>query len=124
MDDKKIRVVIADDSKFMRELIKQVLSRIESIEIVGEASDGENTVRVVEELKPDILVLDINMPRINGIEVLKILRERGINTKVLVVSSLAQAHLVEEAKKYGVKEYIIKPFKPFELLAAIKNALE
>ena len=107
----KIKVIIADDSRLMREVIGGMLREEEDIEIIGQAADGRQAVQLCEELNPDILVLDVIMPEMDGIEVLKELRKAHSNTRTIVFSSKTQrfAPITVEALALGAAGYIPKP---------------
>ena len=82
----KIRILIADDHSIVREGLKQLLELEEDFEVVGQASNGVETIEKVKETKPDVLLLDINMPIMNGIKALKKLKEDGIGTRVVILT--------------------------------------
>ncbi len=115
-----LKVVIADDSRLMRAMIKRVLSSL-GAEVVGEASNGEEAVKLIKEVKPDLAILDINMPKKDGLNVVKEVREAGMDTKVAFLTALNQPWVIEEAKKLGVTAFIPKPFKSEDLKKVISN---
>ena len=116
------RVLLADDLYFMRMVQKEVLEA-SGYEIVGEASTGTEAVAKYEELKPDIVVLDITMPEMNGLEAMRRIFEIDVAAKIIICSAIGQQSLIVDAINSGIKDFIVKPFKPERLLSAIKKAL-
>jgi len=115
------RVVIADDESIIRMDLKEMLSGL-GYQIVGEASDGKQAINLARELKPDLVIMDIKMPEMDGITAAKILTEERI-APVLLLTAYSQVELVQGAKEAGVVGYIVKPFRQDELLPAIEVAL-
>lgn len=116
------RIMITDDSDIMRLLLKEFLTRLGHI-IVGEANNGEEAVWKCQELKPDLITMDITMPIMNGIEALKKIKEWNVDTKVVMFSALAQPKVIQEAMQLGANGFIEKPFDMIEIKAAIEQAL-
>ncbi|UCF97670.1 MAG: response regulator [Spirochaetaceae bacterium] len=116
------RVLLADDLYFMRMVQKEVLEA-KGFEIVGEASTGTEAVARYEELNPDIVILDITMPEMNGLEAMKKIFEFDRNAKIIICSAIGQQNLIVDAINAGIKDFIVKPFKPERLLSAINKAL-
>jgi DNA-binding NarL/FixJ family response regulator len=117
-----ISTVIADDHALVREGIRSLLERAGDVEVVGEASDGEQAVRLVRELKPDLLLIDLSMPRLNGIEALQRLREENSTTRVLVISMHKDESIVLRALRAGAKSYLLKESFKEELYFAVRSA--
>ena len=117
------RVLIADDASFMRELLRDVLSE-GNYKVVAEAADGDSTVAAFREHHPDIVTLDIVMPGKSGLEVLRELMALDPSACVVMCSALGQEALVMEALESGASEYIIKPFKPDQVLGALSRATQ
>lgn len=115
----KIRVMITDDHSLIREGLKQLLEFDGSIEVVGEASNGVECLEKLNECNPDVLLLDINMPEKNGIEVLKQMKEDDSNIKVLILTVHNEMDYLMKAVDIGVDGYILKDSESAELKKAI-----
>lgn len=114
-----IRVMLADDHVLMREGIRQLLEFDGSMEVVAEANDGEECIEKLLETEPQILLLDINMPRGNGIEILKEIKRRKINVKVLILTVHEEIEYLLKAVDYGADGYVMKDAESVELKKAI-----
>ena len=115
----KIRVFLADDHLIIRDGLKKLLEFESDIEVVGEAGDGEECISKVSELKPDVLLLDICMPKLSGIEVLMELQNKSINTKILVVTVHDEFSYLKKAIYNGAAGYILKDSDFDQFLFAI-----
>ena len=115
-----IRVVIADDHALLRQGIRNVLELEPELTVLGEAADGEEAVRQVEELKPDVLLLDVNMPKGNGLEVTRRLKEAGSPVKIVVLTIHDDQNYVVELVKAGAAGYLLKDVEPSMLIQALK----
>lgn len=115
------RVLIADDESIIRMDLREMLGSL-GYQVVGEAADGISAVNLARELKPDLVIMDIKMPELDGIGAAKILTEERI-APVLLLTAFSQRELVEGAKDAGVVGYIVKPFRESELLPAIEIAM-
>ena len=118
-----VRVLIVDDFAGWREFIRAELRKDPDCQIVGESSDGKHAVQEAERLQADLIVLDIGLPRLNGIEAAKCIRERRPETKILFVSENRSPEIVEEALRIGEGGYVVKTDAKRELLPALKAAL-
>ncbi len=117
-----IKVIIADDHNVVREGLRMILAEAEGIEVIGEAADGEEAVRVARQRKPDVVLMDLLMPRLDGIQAAKRLAEEGLASRVLILTSSATAEGVGDAVRAGVAGYLMKDVQSVDLVAAIRNA--
>ena len=117
------RVLVADDASFMRQMIREIVEA-EGHEVVGEASDGDEVVEEFKRLSPDVVTMDIVMPRRSGIDAVKGIMELDSGAKVVMCSALGQETLVQEAMAAGARDFIVKPFKPDVVIATIEKVLE
>ena len=115
------RVVIADDESIIRMDLREMLTNLGYL-VVAETGDGISAVNTARELRPDLVIMDIKMPDLDGIQAAKILTEERI-APVLLLTAFSQQELVEGAKEAGVVGYIVKPFRESELVPAIEVAL-
>lgn len=116
----KIRVMITDDHSLIREGLKQLLEFDGSIEVVGEASNGVECLEKLEKCNPEVLLLDINMPEKNGIEVLKQMKVEDSKVRVLILTVHNEMDYLMKAVDIGVDGYILKDSESAELKKAIK----
>ncbi len=116
----QIRVVIADDHMLLREMLCQTLRQEKSIEVVGEAGNGLQAIDVISDLKPDIVLLDIIMPEMNGIKVLPAIREKSPKTKALMLTVAKDEGMILKALKAGAKGYLSKDVSISDLIKAIQ----
>ena len=119
-----IKVMIADDHILMREGIKQLLEFDGSIDVVGEVSDGEECLAKLPLVRPEVLLLDINMPKKNGIEVLQDIKKRNIPVKVLILTVHNEIDYLLKAVDVGVDGYILKDSESSELKKAIDAVVQ
>ena len=121
MTEKIIKVVLGDDHRMLRDALSDMLTLESDIEVVGAASDGEGIIELVRKRAPDVLVLDISMPGISGIEVARRLREMKSPVRVLALSAYAERSFVEAMLKAGAVGYITKGAAPEDLTRAIRE---
>jgi NarL family two-component system response regulator LiaR len=120
MNDKKpIRLFIADDHAIVREGLRFLAATNPEIEIIGEAEDGAEAVRLALELMPDVIVLDLLMPRMDGIAAIKAIKREHSEARILVLTSFAEEEKVFAAIKAGAQGYVLKDASPQELIQAI-----
>ncbi len=115
----KIRVVIADDHGLFREMLRLAMRREGSVKIVGEAANGRQTIDVIIDLKPDIVLLDSMMPEMGGIEVLPVIRKKSLKTKALMLTVNKNEAVIFKALKGGAKGYLSKDVSISGLIKAI-----
>ncbi len=117
----QIRLVIADDESIIRMNLKETLVGLGYL-VVGEAGDGVSVINLSRELRPDLVLMDIKMPKLDGIQAAKVLTEEKI-APVLLLTAYSDRELVDRAREAGVVNYVVKPFREAELLPAIEIAL-
>ena len=117
----KLRVVVAEDESLIRIDIVEIL-RDNGFDVVGEAGDGEKAVALAEELRPDLVVMDVKMPLMDGISAAEIIGKKNI-APVVLLTAFSQRELVERAAEAGALAYVVKPFTPNDLIPAIDIAL-
>lgn len=116
--------MIAEDYTILREGLRSLLSSHPEFEIVGEAEDGQEAIRSVEKLKPDLALMDLSMPRMNGMDAIKEIKKRSPETKVLVLTVHKTEEYIHAALQSGADGYILKDSTHAELGMAIKHILE
>ena len=117
----RTRVIVADDESLIRMDLREMLTNLGYL-VVGEVADGRSAVNQARELRPDIVIMDIKMPDMDGIEAAKILTEERI-APVVLLSAYSQRDLVDRAREAGVTAYLVKPYKEEDLTPAIEVAL-
>lgn len=121
---KKIKILLADDHFIITDGIIAMLSQHKEYEIIGEARDGEDTLTKVKELSPDILIVDISMPKINGIDVVKKIRENDSVIKILALTQHDKSEYIMQMLKAGADGYLLKNSNKEELITALKAISE
>lgn len=116
------RLVIIDDAAGTRLILKTILEGA-GHEVVGQAADGEEGLALVEKLQPTLILVDMLMPRLDGIAFAHRLRERGVLTPVVMVSSVNAVDRIRAAREAGVFHYMLKPFEPAKVIAVVAAAL-
>lgn len=117
-----VRVLIVDDNRFTRELLEEILLS-DGIEVVGEATNGREAVRFNAQLQPDLTIMDVVMPVMNGVEATKKILEANPNGKIIISSVLGQDSMVIDALAAGAKEYLEKPFNGKAVLRIVRRIL-
>lgn len=118
-----IRVILADDHHLVRQGMRALLEQTGDIEILAEAENGHEAVHLTRDLAPDVLVMDINMPRLNGIQAAEQIHKLDLPTQVVILSMHADKTLIRQALRYGVRGYLLKRSVIEELLLAVRAAL-
>jgi DNA-binding NarL/FixJ family response regulator len=116
-----IHVLIAEDHLMVRAGIRALLEKAGDIHVMGEASNGQEAVEMTEALKPDVLIMDIMMPRMNGIQAAENIRDMKLPTYILLLSMYSDEGFVHQALQYGVKGYVLKSSVSDELLRAVRT---
>jgi DNA-binding NarL/FixJ family response regulator len=116
-----IRILVADDHAVVRQGLRSFLSLQDDMEVVGEAEDGAQAVEAAERLRPDVVLMDMVMPGVDGVEAIRRIRELGPETRVVVLTSYADDTKVVPAVRAGAAGYLLKDVQPAELAAAIRT---
>jgi two-component system chemotaxis response regulator CheY len=117
------RILVADDASFMRQIIRDILES-DGHQIVAEASDGIQAVEEWRKHHPDVVTMDIVMPRRSGIDAVRAIAAIDATARIVMCSALGQETLVTEALQAGARDFIVKPFKPDAVLATLRRVLE
>ncbi|GFN36420.1 response regulator [Tepidimicrobium xylanilyticum] len=115
-------ILIVDDASFMRMMIKDILIK-NGFEVVGEAENGAIAVEKYKELNPELVIMDITMPEMDGIQAVKEIININPNAKIIMCSAMGQQAMVIEAIQAGAKDFIVKPFQHERVVEAVKKAL-
>ena len=115
-------VLICDDAAFMRMMIKDILTK-NGYNVAGEAENGLKAIEKYNETKPDLVMMDITMPEMDGIQALKKIKEADPNATVIMCSAMGQQAMVIEAIQSGAKDFIVKPFQAERVLEAVKKVV-
>ena len=115
-------ILICDDAAFMRMMIKDILTK-NGYNIVGEAENGAKAVEKYAELKPDLVLMDITMPEMDGIEALKKIKAADANASIIMCSAMGQQAMVIESIQSGAKDFIVKPFQADRVLEAVQKVV-
>jgi len=115
-------ILICDDAAFMRMMIKDILTK-NGYNIAGEAENGAKAVEKYNETKPDLVLMDITMPEMDGIQALKKIKEIDSNAAIIMCSAMGQQAMVIEAIQSGAKDFIVKPFQAERVLEAVKKVV-
>jgi len=118
------RVLIADDEALMRKALKVFVDAAPDMEVVGEAADGIAAVHLASELQPDVVLMDIQMPRMDGVEATKGVIAASPRTRVVAVTTFSSQRYVVPALRAGASAYLVKDTEPAALVAAIRDALD
>ncbi|HEX9061054.1 MAG TPA: response regulator [Clostridia bacterium] len=116
------KVLIVDDAAFMRMMIKDILSK-NGYEVVGEAENGARAIEKFKELVPDLVVMDITMPEVDGIQAVKEIKKINNDSKIIMCSAMGQQAMVIESIQAGARDFIVKPFQAERVVEAVKKVL-
>jgi len=117
---RRIKVLLAEDHAVVREGIRELISQQQDMEVVGEADNGEETIQLVEQLKPDLVLMDIAMPKLNGIEATRRIKESHPSTSVLILTAYDNEEFIFALVEAGAVGYLLKNVRGQELLNAIR----
>jgi two-component system chemotaxis response regulator CheY len=115
-------ILIVDDAAFMRMMIKDILTK-NGYQVVAEAENGAVAVEKYQEFKPNLVVMDITMPEMDGIEAVKKIKALDPSARIIMCSAMGQQAMVIDAIQAGARDFIVKPFQPERVLEAVKKAL-
>ena len=115
-------ILVVDEAAFMRMMIKDILTK-NGYNVVGEAENGAKAMEKYNELKPDLVLMDITMPEVDGIQALKNIKAADANAKIIMCSAMGQQAMVIEAIQSGAKDFIVKPFQADRVLEAVKKVI-
>ncbi|KGG80744.1 chemotaxis protein CheY [Caloranaerobacter azorensis H53214] len=115
-------ILIVDDAAFMRMMIKDILNK-NGYEVIGEADNGAKAIEKYKELKPDLVIMDITMPEVDGIQAVKEIKKLDENAKIIMCSAMGQQAMVIESIQAGARDFIVKPFQADRVLEAVKKVL-
>ncbi|WP_168105439.1 response regulator transcription factor [Ramlibacter lithotrophicus] len=118
-----VRVVLADDHELVRSGIKSLLSMVDGVEVIAEASDGSELIQLVDSLTPDLVMTDISMPGMDGITAIAEIHQRHPQVKLLVLSMYDTVDFVKRAVANGACGYLMKDAPPFELEQAVRSVM-
>jgi len=119
-----IRIMLADDHTIVRQGLKRLLEEQQNLKVIGEAVNGRDAVEKAEQLKPDIVIMDIAMPRLNGIEAAKRIRKQLPETKILILSMYSHEHYIHELIETGISGYLLKESSGRDIIMAIHAAMK
>ena len=104
------RILIVDDASFMRTLLKDIIKSNGLASEIFEAADGIEGVKAYQKVKPDLVTMDVNMPRADGIQALRAILKINPSAKIVMITSVEEKHIVQDAIKLGARDYVVKPF--------------
>ena len=116
------KILIVDDAAFMRMMIKDILVK-NGFDVVGEADNGARAIEKFQELRPDLVTMDITMPEMDGITAVKEIKRMDPGARVIMCSAMGQQAMVIEAIQAGARDFIVKPFQPDRVLEAVRKAV-
>ena len=116
----KTRILIADDHGVLREGMRQLLEREKDLEVVGEAADGEEAVKLATKLKPDIALMDIVMPKLSGVEATKLIKKASPSTAILILTAYSDIRYILGLLEAGAGGYLLKSARSEEIVGAIR----
>jgi two-component system chemotaxis response regulator CheY len=118
----KNKILVVDDAAFMRMMIKDILTK-NGYNVVGEAENGEKAVEKYKELKPDLVIMDITMPEVDGIQAVREIKKVDQDAKIIMCSAMGQQAMVIESIQAGARDFIVKPFQAERVLEAVRKVL-
>lgn len=119
----KKRILVVDDHFVVREGLKLIFETEENYEVIGEAEDGEKAIMLIEKLKPNVILLDLSMPKMNGIETIKALNEKSNLVPIIILTTYNEDNLIREALSLGAKGYLLKDTTRENLIRTVDAAI-
>jgi RNA polymerase sigma factor (sigma-70 family) len=116
-----IKVLLADDQKILREGLKMIMAMDEELQVVGVAENGEEAVFLAKELSPDVIVMDIKMPKIDGVEATRLIHQENEKIRIIMLTTFKDEEYIQEAIRYGAMGYLLKDATPEEIIEAVKK---
>jgi DNA-binding NarL/FixJ family response regulator len=123
-NENKISIIIADDHPVFRAGVRHIIESGSNMQVIGEAGDGIEAVELIENLNPNVAVLDIDMPKCNGIQTARTLRERNISVAIIILTMYSEEDFFNEVMELGVKGFVLKDNATNDILNAIKTVAE
>ena len=117
----KKKVLVVDDSLYMRTVIKDALEEA-GFEVIGLAPNGESAIDMAMELDPDVITLDNILPDMIGLDIMRVYKDEGLKSKIIMVSAVGQESIINEGLSLGASSYIVKPFTSEEIVKAVESA--
>lgn len=117
-----VKILIADDHPLIRKIVTSTLNKVPSFQVIGEAHNGMEAIQKAEELKPDVVILNITMPVMDGFEAARRIRQQLPKTAIVILSSDVDQRLINEAKRVGARAYVPKSEASFALVKAIESS--
>jgi len=118
-----VNVLIVDDLAFIKIVLRDIIEKA-GFRVVGEASNGEQAITLYQDTRPDVVLMDITMPGMDGLTALKRIREIDAAARIIICSALGQQQLIVQAIQLGAKDFIVKPFQAQRVVSALKKALD
>jgi len=118
-----VTVMIADDSRYLRLLIKTVVKKM-GYQVIAEADTGKDAINLYKQFKPDLITMDVVMPKLNGLQAIKAIKPMNPDVKIIVVTALGHEPLVNQALKLGANDCIVKPFSTEQLVNTIERVMK
>jgi DNA-binding NarL/FixJ family response regulator len=119
-----VKIAIADDHHLIKDGLRKVIDDLESFDMVGTAASGSELLSLVEETRPDVVIVDIRMPEMNGLDATRIIHERYPGTKILILSMYAERQYVVESFKAGASGYLLKESPSGDIVEAIQTVMD
>ena len=118
-----INILIVDDLTFIKLVLRGLVEKA-GFRVIGEASDGAEAIELYQDKRPDVVLMDLTMPKVDGLTALKEILKIDPEAKVIMCSAVGQQSLIAQALRLGAKDFIVKPFRDERVIAAIKNLLD